>query len=201
MTKSVTIYEIAFSDGTVYVGQTSQSLASRINKHTYKNANGRVYVRLNCPDMDHAVSVLAVVDPEDAIAAEKREIALRRNLLNFYTGGDMGRQIHVNLRAPLTAIDATAPKTVKRLPTRKQKYDVYPPKVEEMRCSRCRVTKPAHLFPRDRCRWNGLHSRCKQCSSELWRERYLRDGDRIRAAQRVRDRAARARKRAAKLAE
>ena len=201
MTKRVTIYEIAFSDGTVYVGQTSQSLASRINKHTYKNANGRVYARINCPDMDHAVSVIAVVDAENAVAAEKRAISERRNLLNYYAGGDMGRQVHVNLRAPLTAIDAIAPKSVKRLPTRKPKYDVYPPTVEEMRCSRCRITKPADLFPRDRCRWNGLHSRCKQCGSELWRERYQRDGDRIRADQRVRDRAARARKRAAKLAE
>ena len=169
--RRVTIYEIAFSDGTCYVGQTSKHLPSRIYQHRYGNSNRRLAARLRSADLDHTVSILAVVDEDQANAAEQAEIAARRNLLNYYAGGSLGSRIPHP--APFTEIDARAKDPTYRpiIGSRERTYSVYPPTVESMRCSCCRVTKPAAQFHRDRCRWNGLHSRCADCANRLSRER------------------------------
>lgn len=161
----VTIYRIDFADGTQYVGQTKNNLHARLLRHASASeySNRRVTARLR-QGMDYDVVVLASVDSAVAAARESKEILsldskVRLNLFDGAGGcGSGGNMIDCAPEMPADRVSVGKSRKFKP-----KKYNRFPPTVTHARCSKCRVKKPASEFSRDRTRFNGLHSRCREC--------------------------------------
>ena len=187
----ISIYKIHFSDGTTYVGQTRQTLEKRIAGHMRTSGmTSRVRLRLIHPDITHRIEILSRHRlQERADIAEKRAIRRQSNGINTWLGPGMGKLFWQ--AAPRTEVDEKT--DVKPRRKRLPKYDRFPPRAGEYRCSICGQKKPHTEFYRDRTRFNGLDSRCAECKREVekkWRDenrdhvnKYQRDRKRKRRAE------------------
>ena len=156
----ITIYRISFSDGTTYVGQTQRPLACRIMEHARMSSSVyRVRLRLNDPSIDHDVEVLSRHRLQScADAAEGRAIRKQTNGLNTFAEGKQVRR-----SAPMTDVDTRRMDSPRRFTPKK--YQVFPPRAGAYKCTICGERKPHTAFNRDRSRFNGLNSRCRNCIS------------------------------------
>ena len=85
----ITIYQIDFSDGMSYVGQTCHPLKDRIAHHASPNfVNGEVYTRLNDPAITHTIRQLSRHrQQERANEFEVKAILKLAKPLNIYVNG------------------------------------------------------------------------------------------------------------------
>ena len=173
------IYQIRFSDGCSYVGLTKLDVETRVRQHGFRNAtNWRVMIRMHARKIRKSIHILAETDSADkAVQLEQYYIATQSQGLNRYSGGGLGcnrsngREI---AQAPMTDLDLRMQGQIdklKRFAIHKSKHrrkKLTPEPVPGVyRCSYCRVDKPHTDFYRDRTRFNGLHSRCKDCQKRL----------------------------------
>lgn len=152
----IRIYKISFPDGSAYIGQTRQTVSSRLSQHRRSNpCNWILYRKLLI--MEPTVEVLSrhrkreVADRE-----EKKQIMLLEKPINRYVEG---KQINTNPEA-LPLRNNRWSKKRNRRERRK-----YPRKASGHHvCSWCWRKLPVSEFYSDRCRSVGLSSRCKECT-------------------------------------
>lgn len=159
-------YRIAFEDGAVYIGKTICPLPSRIGKHLSQSSNAGIAERVK-RGIEFKIDILhETTDLKRLSELEIEAIQLEAE------SGDLINVLH-NPYRPGPSVGAEIYRDGRR---KKQRRDypgagkdrpVYPPTVEEARCSVCTELKPASEFHLDRCRHNGLHSRCKLCAKDL----------------------------------
>lgn len=149
------IYKITFEDDFEYVGITIHSVEDRIRRHIQNPDNAELSDRLQ--HMDYKTCILhANVLADTVYALERKEIEKLEKPINIKHASvfiDWGREITMRNRRP------------------SKKRNVYPPREGEYVCSKCRVKKQHWDFGRDRCRFNGLNSRCKICERKRSYER------------------------------
>ena len=166
MDKSI-VYRITFADGAIYIGKTSMSLNKRLIAHRNAASNPGIAERMK-RKIKYTIDILfescdaqQVREFEiDAIRAE----AEQSNMLNV-----TGTPKYCKTRTIDADIDRDGTRGRKRTdyPQPGKDRPVYKPTVDSASCSVCGERKPAGQFHRDRCRANGLGSRCKLCKNAL----------------------------------
>ena len=160
---SRTIYRIGFADGRAYVGVTSKEVAVRVRQHgqLYSAVNMELYKRLSA-GLPYELTILAADVPAGkAYARELAFIHAEPAPLNRLSPLDPGVRT-----LPLT------PSSTYSRPYRAGRRRNKPVRPGTYTCSLCRDRLPHTAFYKDRTRFNGLHSRCKDCyKSEAARRR------------------------------
>ena len=157
------VYRVSFQDGFQYVGITKHSdIAERIRRHIVRPVNSELSRRLKSQPCDIEI-VHRNVEPERVYALERQEIAALEKPINIY--GTNGRT--PDFKQPVSKETIHSRNRNRRY----RKRNVVPPRKGKFRCSRCRTIKQWTEFHRDRSRFNGLNSRCKDCTREVDRER------------------------------
>lgn len=156
--KRNTVYRIIVDDFYIYVGRTNKPLYKRLNEHLRNPVNPDLKDLIVTQKLPHRIEELKTFRThEGAVNFEKKTILklysqCADRLLNKFAGG-------VNLYA--------TKKTNGQIEIRKKfykEYNVVDIDLEKVwRCSQCKKYKSADKFHRDRTRFNGLHSKCKDC--------------------------------------
>ena len=156
MQKTYKVYKITFEDGFAYVGITKYSVPDRIRRHLQRPVNTEVSRRLR-KEVPYVYTVLFddIKDYSEAYRLESQEIFKLEKPINISGANPEKRQQFGN---PM-ALD----NILRRFRTRTQR-NVYPPRKGRYACSICRVRKAHTEFNRDRTRFNGLDSRCRDCT-------------------------------------
>lgn len=138
------VYKITFADGCEYVGMTCQTVRQRITKHKNPDSFTNLALRQRLiAGVPFAWVVLS--RHRKKCRAESAELRAIRKLSK-----------------PLNIAGLTpAPRILKTPPRR------YDDKHPAATCSLCGKTKSADCFNSDRSRFNGMDSRCKDCSYQL----------------------------------
>ena len=150
---SCTIYRIGFADGRAYVGVTSKEVAVRIRQHGQLHAavNMELYRRLSTGQPYELTILAADVPVGKAYARELAFIHAEANPLNRLT-----RLAPEARTLPLPPSNARRRYRCRRTRNKSVRPGMYT-------CSLCRDRLPHTDFYKDRTRFNGLHSRCKDC--------------------------------------
>lgn len=160
------IYQIQFTNGCIYIGKTKQPMYKRLLTHKTRPCNPNLAYWFN-KGLSYQHDLLMTYDTdEEALEFEKKLILKLHSedhtrLLNLFAGGIRLKpsiKHDVNLK-----LKEFTPK----------KYNVFDVDQGKMyRCSKCKKYKSANHYHRDRTRFNGLHSRCKECKNKLSRAGY-----------------------------
>ena len=151
---SRTIYRIGIADGRAYVGVTSKEVAVRIRQHGQLHAavNMELYRRLSAGQPYELTILAADVPAGKAYAHELAFIHAEADPLNRLTR-----------LAPGARTLPFAPSNTSRRRYRAGRRRNKPVRPGTYTCSLCRDRLPHTAFYKDRTRFNGLHSRCKDC--------------------------------------
>ena len=149
-----TIYRIGFADGRAYVGVTSKEVAVRIRQHGQLHAavNMELYRRLSASQPYELTILAADVPAGKAYARELAFIHAEANPLN-----------RLSRLAPEARTLPLTPSNTYSRPYRAGRRRNKPVRPGTYTCSLCRDRLPHTAFYKDRTRFNGLHSRCKEC--------------------------------------
>ncbi len=161
---SCTIYRIGFADGRAYVGVTSKEVAVRIRQHGQLHAavNMELYRRLSA-GQPYELTILAADVP--AGKAYARELA--------FIHAEVDPLNRLSRLAPEARTIPITPSNAYNRPYKAGRRRNKPVRPGTYTCSLCRDRLPHTAFYKDRTRFNGLHSRCKDCyNREAARCRY-----------------------------
>lgn len=149
------IYKLSFKDGQAYVGMTYKSLYERVIEHsTYsKSVNQRLYTRLQTEIPKIELLNITSFGRYNASRMEQ----------------DYIKEIPEQHRLNIVVKGST--KTLKgaefgSYDTKKKRTRNKEVKLGEYICSKCRIKKPHTEYHKDRTRFNGLHSTCKDCKGK-----------------------------------
>ena len=161
------VYRIAFADGYVYIGQTFGPLEKRLGAHITHPTNPGITERVR-NGIGYEASVLFESDDPAEISEFEIE-AIRAE-------ADQSDMLNV-VGIPAWRKSKVVGAPIYRDGNRRRKRTDYPqpgkdravrdPTVVSARCSICFETKQAAEFHRDRCRHNGLGSRCRVCYNAM----------------------------------
>ena len=155
---TITIYKIEFADGTAYIGQTTRSLNRRIYEHKTDCVSTLMAEKFNAK-MPYKVEVIETYPMtawQHADHREQVEIEKLEQPINVFNGKKLRR---VRTQEP-------SKKNFKRgfHGTRQR---INPIREGSYICSKCRVRKPHTEYHKDRTRFNGLYSQCKDCKKAV----------------------------------
>ena len=134
------IYQMKFEDGSVYIGQTKQSLKRRMNSHKYHRTNRKVKQRLD-NEMPCQVSVVA-----EATSKERADKLEGETILQRHNNGNKVLNYYVEF---------------KNYPRR---YINKPDwQLEKLHCHVCDLYKLRTEFYPSKTRFTGRDSKCQEC--------------------------------------
>ena len=162
------IYKISFEDGFAYVGHTKYSVDDRIRRHLNNPDNAELARRLESEAYIAEILYDNIPTYDIATKIESDEIFALEKPINISgvnpdaTFKHFGHKITRN--------------NARKKPKRKRKIS---PRPGEYTCSMCRKLLNWTKFPKDSSRFNGLHSRCRECRKEVesareWKEKRAR---------------------------
>lgn len=168
MTKSWKVYRIQFEDdGATYIGITHRTLEARLAHHAthYKNypgqaGNAELNARLRAGDHYYARVIAEFKNKADAQQRELLEIRKEPRPINIY-GTNLPQKVKYMIK------DGKPRKTIwpKKKRNKARKKGSY-------QCGWCKEIKDAADFGSDCTRYNGLNSRCRECTSAYRRAIY-----------------------------
>lgn len=157
-----TVYRLEFpDDGAQYVGITSLQLEERLGTHANTqaragNGNQELRARLRAGDKHYVHRVASGLTEDEARMREAGAIRLLERPINI-THATAPQMRRYTGEAPENPIDWGAGR---------KKWPRCPePRPGCYRCSVCREVKPHWEYQRDKHRFNGLDSRCRECRS------------------------------------
>ena len=152
------VYKITFCDGAEYVGMTRVGIEKRLYQHRKNPCNLGVHRRLAKGESFKVEILSRHRKPALAVAREKVEISKLSQPLNYYIGGYKMRIVEERLDERSMF---ARKKNCRRGARPTIRCSV--PRPGSYVCSICRVSKNHTEYAKDRCRFNGLSSRCKEC--------------------------------------
>lgn len=155
------VYKISFEDGCAYVGQTKYPVEDRIRRHINNPDNVELSRRLTSEAYVAEILYENILTFEIANQIESDEIFALEKPINI-SGVNPDAQVK-HFGHKITKRNS------RKKPNRQRNIE---PRPGKYRCSICGVQKQHTEFNRDRSRFNGLCSRCRQCDNHR---------DRIRA--------------------
>ena len=175
------VYQIKFSNDLIYIGRTKNSLQDRLIQHLNCNVNPNMAYCFSQKDLTYKIEELISFDTEQESKDFEKRLILKlhkqdhESILNLFAGGT---RLEPNIKFN-TRYSGYVPKTF----FKKKKYNKEPQRGKTFRCSKCKVYKPGTEFFSDRSRFNGLHSRCKECALKVNRKYRQENREKIRDRQ------------------
>lgn len=163
------VYKITFADGAVYIGKTYQTLRARMCSHRSRPTNHGISARMN-----RGIKYTAEILHTATCRQELKDLEMDAILLEAEQADSSMLNVNGLPKCYKSKVEGAQ---IYRDGRRKRKRSMYAqpgkdrpvvkPSVESALCSICRQWWPAADFHRDRCRHNGLSSRCKACKCDV----------------------------------
>lgn len=153
------VYKLSFRNGREYVGITCRSIEERLKRHKRLSdaANRELYDLLQQEKPKITIIHPAIHSQHLAYQYEAMEIKFLKSPINLTHVPKWSIEYKDLEPTPQTQ----RPRNYKYRDRKERKIDT--PREGEYKCSKCGQVKDWTEFYKDRCRFNGLNSRCKVC--------------------------------------